>query len=98
MRRVIGLVGLAVAAVLIHGYHPAGENGELYLPAIKQHLNPRLYPIGAEFFLAHAGRTFFDEIVAATIRWSHLPFDAAIFAWQFLSIVLLLAAAWRLAQ
>ena len=75
---------------------PQIEDAEIYLPAIKQHLNPALYCFGAEFFQSHAGLTMFDEIVAASVRWSHLPFDTVIFIWQFASIALLLIGGWRL--
>jgi hypothetical protein len=87
---------LAFAAHLIHGYHPQIEDAEIYLPAIKQHLNPALYRFGAEFFQSHAGLTMFDEIVAVSARLSHLSFDTVIFIWQFSALVLLLIAGWKL--
>ena len=95
-RHLGAMVALAFGALLVHGYHPQIEDAEIYLPAVKQHLNPSLYPFGAEFFLSHASLTRFDEIVAASAAWSRLPFDVVIFIWQFSSIVLLLVAGWML--
>jgi hypothetical protein len=92
------LLLLTVAALAVHGYHPAIEDAEIYLPGIKLHLNPALYPTGREFFLSHASMTWFDDIVAASVRWSHLPFDAVLFCWHLASIFLLLLASWRLGE
>jgi len=38
------LLLLAAFAILLHGYHPGVEDDGVYLPAIKRHLNPQLYP------------------------------------------------------
>ena len=40
----LGLLLLTLAALLIHGYHLGVEDQAIYLPAIKHHLNPSLYP------------------------------------------------------
>jgi glyoxalase/bleomycin resistance protein/dioxygenase superfamily protein len=42
------LLALTFAALLVHGYHPGVEDGEIYLPGIKKILNPALYPFGSE--------------------------------------------------
>jgi hypothetical protein len=80
---------------MVHGYHPAAEDGEIYLPGIKKILNPHLYPFGSEFFLNHARSTEFANLVAASIRLTHIPFDAAIFLWYVASIFLTLLACWE---
>src|SRR5438093_7588744 len=85
---------LTFAALLVHGYHPAAEDGEIYIPGIKKLLNPALYPFGSEFFLNHARLTQFERLIAATIRISHLPFDLVIFVWYVLSVFLTLLACW----
>ena len=71
----LGLLVLTFAALLVHGYHPAAEDAEIYIPGIKKLLNPALYPFGSEFFLNHARLTQFERLIAATIRISDLPFD-----------------------
>jgi hypothetical protein len=84
------LLVLTAAAILVHGYHPAVEDAEIYTPGIKKILNPSLYPFGAEFFESHAHKTLFPNLIAASIRLSHLPFNTALFLWHVLSIFLLL--------
>jgi hypothetical protein len=90
-------VGLLTAgALLIHGYHAGAEDAEIYLPGVKKLLNPHLYPFGAEFFLDHARLTLFDELIAASVRISHLSFDLSIFIWYVASTFLTLSACWQL--
>jgi hypothetical protein len=89
------LLALTLAALFVHGYHPAAEDGEIYIPPIKKLLNPALYPFGSEFFLNHAKLTLFDELIAASVRVSHVPFDWAVFLWYLASIFLTLLACWK---
>ncbi|MFB3915107.1 MAG: hypothetical protein ACE14M_00135 [Terriglobales bacterium] len=92
------LLLLTLGALLVHGYHPAVEDGEIYLPGIKKDLNPALYPFGDQFFMSHARMTLFDELVAASIRILHLPFDYAIFLWHLACIFGLLAGCWQVGR
>jgi hypothetical protein len=87
---------LTVGAVLLHGYHPAIEDAEIYIPGIKKLLNPDLYYFGSEFFLNHAQLTFFDELIAFSVRTSRLSFDLVILIWYAASIFLTLVACWRI--
>ena len=84
--------------MLVHGYHPAVEDGELYLPGVKKALNPALYPFNAQFFMSHARMTLFDELVAASVRLSHLPFDYVVFLWHFACIFVFLLGCWRVSR
>ena len=88
---------VSVGAFLVHGYHPAAEDAAIYLPGIKKLLHPALYPYNTQFFAAHASRTLFPRLIAASIKIRHLPFDSAILIWHLLSIFLLLLACWRIA-
>jgi hypothetical protein len=97
-RQIALLLLITIVAVLVHGYHPAAEDGELYLPGIKKDLNPSLYPFNDQFFMSHAHMTLFDEVIAASVRISHLPFDWAIFLWHFGCIFLFLLGCWRVAR
>ena len=72
------LLLIAFAAMLVHGYHPAVEDAEIYLPGIKKLLDPTLYPYNAEFFQSHAHMTLFPNLIAASIKVSRLPFDWAL--------------------
>ena len=79
----------------MHGYHPYAEDAEIYLPGIKKLLHPALYPTGTEFFESHASLTIFPNLIAASVRLTHIPFDYAIFIWYLASIFLLLRACWE---
>lgn len=92
-----GLAGITTAAMLVQGYHPYVEDAEIYVPGIKQALNPALYPHNAGFFASHAHLSLFPRLIAASIRLTHVPFDWGLLCWQFAATFLLLLACWRLA-
>jgi hypothetical protein len=90
------LVLLTAAALLVHGYHPYAEDAEIYLPGVEKILHPELFPVGQEFFTAHASMTFFPNLVALSLRASHLPMEYGLFLWHLASVFLLLLACWEL--
>ena len=90
------LLLLTAGALLVHGYHLWIEDAEIYLPAVEKILNPALFPFNAQFFESHAHLTLFPEVIAASVRWSHLRLETILFLWQILSMFLLLLAAWDL--
>ena len=90
-----GLLLLTLGALAVHGYHPYAEDAEIYLPGIKKLLHPALYPSGTEFFESHASLTLFPNLIAASVRLTHIPFECAIFIWYLASIFLLLLACWE---
>ncbi|MFB3777176.1 MAG: DUF6798 domain-containing protein [Bryobacteraceae bacterium] len=92
------LLALTIGAVMVHGYHPAAEDAEVYLPSVFKLLDPSLYPHDAAFALAHARLTLFPYLVAGSIRLSHLPVGVALLAWHLASIFLLLWACHRIAR
>lgn len=93
----VALVLLTVAALFVHGYHPGAEDSAIYLPGVEKLLNPRLFPFNARFFESHAHLTLFPDLIAASVRLSHLPLTYALFFWHLLSIFLLLFACWEVA-
>lgn len=93
----IFLLFLTAAGLFTHGYHPYVEDAEIYLPGVEQILNPRLFPVGREFFQSHANMTLFPNLVATFLRVTHLPFETGLFLWHVASIFLLLLACWKLA-
>ncbi len=95
---VLILGALAFAALLVHGYHPYAEDAAIYVPAIKKDLHPSLYPWGSEFFTSHGRMTLFDDIVAASIKATHLQVDVALLLWHLFCIFLLLAASLLLSE
>jgi hypothetical protein len=86
------LLLLTLAALAVHGYHPYAEDAEIYLPGIKKLLHPSLYPTGTEFFESHASLTLFPNLIAVSVRLTHIPFDYAILIWYLAAIFLLLLA------
>jgi hypothetical protein len=95
-KSVLGLWLLTFAAVLVQGYHPFSEDAEIYLPGVEKILHPELFPTGQEFFLSHAHMTLFPNVVAFSLRLTHLPMEAGLFLWHLASIFLLLLACWEL--
>jgi hypothetical protein len=92
------LLLLTAVALLIQGYHPFAEDAEIYLPGVEKILHPNLFPVGEEFFHAHARMTLFPNLIAFSIRITHVPMEVGLFVWQLLSIFLLLLAGWELAS
>ena len=80
----------------VHGYHPYAEDAEIYLPGIEKLLNPKLFPVGKEFFESHASMTLFPNLVAGSLRLTHLRLEAGLFLWHVASIFMLLLACWEL--
>jgi hypothetical protein len=87
---------LTTGALLVHGYHPYAEDAEIYLPGVEKILHPELFPLGQEFFQSHAGLTLFPNLIAFSVRVTHLPLSAGIFVWHVASIFLLLLACWEM--
>jgi len=92
------LLIISAAAILVHGYHPYVEDAEIYVPGIKQKLNPTLYPYNSEFFASHARLTFFPNLIAESVRIAHLPAEWTLLLWHFFSIFLLLLACWHVGR
>lgn len=96
-RNVAFLLLLTFAALLIHGYHPKSEDAEIYVPGIVKILHPSYYPFGQEFFETHAHLTLFPNLIAWTVRLTHLSLDWALFLWYMVSMFLFLFACWKIA-
>jgi len=88
------LLGLTVAALLIHGYHFGVEDGEIYLPAAKQLLHPELYLYGREFFLCHGRLSLFGPILEWTAKLSSLSMDWTVFLWYVATLFATLVSCW----
>ena len=92
----IGLWLLTGGAALVHGYHPFAEDAEIYLPSVEKTLHPELFPTGTEFFASHAQLTLFPNLIAFSLRVTHLPMEVGLFLWHLASVFLLLLACWEL--
>lgn len=91
------LIVVAFAAILIHGYHPFAEDAEIYVPGIVKLLHPSYYHFGQEFFETHAHLTLFPNLIAFSMKITHLPLDWTLFLWHFTTIFLFLLACLRIA-
>ncbi len=89
---------LTISVILVQGYHLGTDDGEIYVPAIKQVMQPSLYPVGADFFLMHARFAHMAWIVGNSARLLHLAADPAILLWHVFGVFLLLFAGWRTAE
>lgn len=89
---------LTAGAFVLHGFHPAAEDAEIYNPGILKLLNPALYPANAEFFQSHARLTLYPNLIAASVRITHLPFAYVLLLWHVLAIFLVLVACWKLSE
>src|ERR1700728_3233001 len=87
---------LTAGALLVQGYHPFAEDAEIYLPGVERILHPELFPFGREVFLAHARMTLFPNVVAFSLRATHLPMEMGLFLGHLASIFLFLLACWEL--
>jgi hypothetical protein len=92
------LLFFAACAILVHGYHPYVEDAEIYVPGIKQALHPGLYPRNSAFFTSHAHMTLFPNLIAGSLRLTHLPFEWGLLLWHFASVFLLLLACWHIGR
>jgi hypothetical protein len=89
---------LTVFAILVQGYHPGLEDDAYYLAAIKYNLNPALFPHDADFFRVLFQATGFDKLIAASVRWTHVPLAWGLFLWQCAATFLVLWGCWRIAR
>ena len=92
------LLFISAGSIAVHGYHPFIEDGEIYVPGLKQLLNPALFPYNAEFFSSHAHMTLFPWVIALPIRLTHIPFEYGLLLWQFGCIFMLLLACWHIGR
>jgi hypothetical protein len=96
LREFVLLALLTLGALLVHGYHPWAEDSGIYIPGVEKILQPELFPFNSQFFESHAHLTFFPNLIAASVRITHLPLVVVLFFWQLTSIFLLLLACWQL--
>ena len=98
IRNVSLLALLAMLGVLVAGYHPGAEDDGVYLAAIKHDLNLALFAHDSEFFGVQLQATIFDEMIAVSVRLTHLPLAYVELAWHYLAILLVLCGCWRISR
>lgn len=97
-RNLLLLALLTAAAVLVEGYHPAVEDDNVYLPAIKMNLHPELYSGDSAFFRLQMQATAFDKLIAWSVRLTHAPLDWTVLFWHVGTIFLVLWGCWRITR
>ena len=88
---------LTLWCLVVHGYHPYGEDGGVYLAGIKWLLNPHLYPHWTGFVTAHLRLTLFPLLIATTVRVTHSPLMVVMLLFYLAGIWLTMIASWQLA-
>lgn len=73
------------------------QDAAIYLPAIKHHLNPSLYPHDVAIVTAQARLTLFDEAVAGLARVSPVPLDVLLLFLHVMVTFGLYLGCWRIA-
>ncbi len=77
---------------------PTPRMRKFIFPAWRRFCIRRLFPVGQEFFASHASLTIFPNLIAFSLRVTHLPMEAGLFLWHLASIFLLLLACWELSS
>jgi hypothetical protein len=98
LRDALTLSFLALSAILLQGYHYGFEDQAIWLPAIKNSLDPSLYPHDSIFFLAQTRFSLFPQMMAFFIKLTSLPTDVSVFLWHLFSIFLVLLGCLKLAR
>ncbi len=88
---------LTFAALLLHGYHLGVQDQAIYLPAVKKLLNPALYPLDSVLFVSQTRWTWFDEIMAGSVRLTRIPLEWLLPLWHMLCVFGALLGCWRIA-
>jgi len=97
IQETLPLLLFTLLGVLTMGYHPGFEDDGVYLTAVKARLNPALYPHDSDFFRLQMQASVFDGWMAAFVRLSHIPLAWAELLWQFVALLVILAACRRIA-
>src|ERR1700744_1537930 len=60
----VTFAALALATILVHGYHPLAEDGGLYAAGVELTLNRSLFPHHSDFVSEHLHYSIFAPAVA----------------------------------
>ncbi len=93
-----GVLLFTVLGFLVMGYHPGLEDDGVYLPAVKAHLNPALFPYNANFFRLQMQATVVRCWMADFVRWTRMPLAWAELVWQLAALFLILWAVKKIAN
>lgn len=78
------------------GYHPGAEDDGVYLSAVHAAVNPSLYPHDSPFFELQLKTSVFDTWMAKFVHATGMSVASSEFAWQFISVLLMVWAGWTI--
>ncbi len=96
MRAIPTVSALTAFAFLVHGYHPYGEDGGLYIAGIKKLLDPTLYPYWTAFVTEHLRFSLFAPMVAGLVHLTHLGLEPVLLILSLAGIWTTLYGGWML--
>ena len=76
------------------GYHPGAEDDAVYLASVKTAVNPALCPHDSAFYQLQMRTSLFDKWMGHFIHSTGISTADAEFAWQVLSVVLIVWGCW----
>jgi hypothetical protein len=88
---------LTPLVLFVHGYHPLADDGAVYVAGIKKLADPSLYRSDAVFVSSPTHLSIFAHVLAALLRWGHLPLPFLLLLCHLASIFLFLLGSWKLA-
>lgn len=94
--RTLALLLLTCGAFAVLGYHPGIEDDTTYLSALEHDLNPALYPHDLQFVTVQLQLSLFDNIVAESVRLTHLSLPVVALLWQFGGLFGLMLGCWEI--
>jgi hypothetical protein len=90
------LILLALATLLLNGYHPLAEDGGLYVAGVQLTLNPALFPHYTVFVSEHLHFSVFAPVLAFFVHISHLSLSWVLLLTDLFSLWLTFYAAHRI--
>jgi len=92
------LILLALATLLLNGYHPLAEDGGLYVAGVQLTLDPALFPHYTVFVSEHLHFSVFAPVLAFFVHFTHLSLAWVLLLTELLSLWLTFYAAHRILQ
>jgi hypothetical protein len=92
------LILLALATLLLNGYHPLAEDGGLYVAGVQLTLNPTLFPHYTIFVSEHLHFSVFAPVLASFVHLTHLSLAWVLLFTDLFSLWLTFYAAYRILQ
>jgi hypothetical protein len=92
------LSALAVATLLLQGYHPLAEDGGLYVAGVQYTLNPALFPHYTIFVTEHLRFSVFAPVLAFIVHLTRFSLAWVLLLTNLLSLWLTFYAARRILQ